>query len=580
MNYTADDIKDATRDDLRTIAKKMGVKGYYRTPKDELQAQLLALLENINEPVQEKAAPLVFFEKVSQMKDVQEVEQACIALKEELKLDAVQPKTRSNYLAPYSKLFKSLQPTPETAHLFFGFKAEGKSEYIQRHLFFKFTGLADTSWKEVNEDIQQRKQERQAISTQDDLASALEAPNKVFNLDLYLKTVVQLINSNDPYELGVGLIAASGRRPSEIVMLSDFELSDWMPSYIKSRDYGVKVNGLAKKREKQVTTYTSLLVPANDFVSRVEYFRSLPEIKAYQAKFEKLLSIGHDKETAWKKVEEQVGYQLREITGLYFDFLPKIDEGQNRKNILLRACATKILTLRDYPNATPKAKITYAGVLAGHVIPVFKNDGKVSHDGSTSASTLNYDDYEPDTTDIPFLTNVLTVKTPDPATETVPETKDIEDMARIAELESIVARLTEQLAQKDAEIIELKERMNRPKLPPMEVSEMDAERLFHTRKAGSADEKLNRVWQAITAYNDNTPEYKINPTSKVLRELSGVNGNTVKQWIEKHNDEVVSHQAKYALNEDGKGYYNNRYRGKTDMNVEMILETIEKEYLK
>ncbi|MBW4598011.1 MAG: telomere resolvase [Brasilonema angustatum HA4187-MV1] len=577
--HTREEIENANKRTLDEIAKNMGVKGYSRTPKEDLQKKLLTMLEEESEPIQEeKAEPVVFFEKVSTMTDVAEVEQACTELVETLKLNGLQPKSRSNKLSSYSKLFKTLQPTPDTAHLFFPFRAEGKSEYIQRHLFFKFTGLADISWKEANEDIKERRQERQVkSSSRDELADALDAPNKVFNLDLYLKTTLQLLNSKDSYELAVGLIAASGRRPSEIVMLSEFEISDWIPPYIKNAQYGVKVIGLAKKRDKEVTTYTSLLVPTSDFVNRVKYFRSLPEIKAYQDKFQKLLDLGWDKESTWKKIEEQAGYELRKVTELYFDFLPKIDEGYNRKNILLRACTTKILTLRDYPNATSKAKITYAGVLAGHIIPEFKGE-KVTYHGETSASTLHYDDYEPDSTEIHFLTI-------EPKTTTV--IKETEDMVRIAELETIIAQLNAQIAEKDALIVEktqriteLEERINRPRLPQMEVKEMDSDRLFKTRKEGSAEEKLNRAWQAVTAYNDNTPEYKINPTNKVLRELTGVNGQTVTKWMELHKDEVVTHQSKHSLDPDGKGYYNNRYRNKTDMNVEIILETIKKDYLK
>lgn len=573
-----------TKEVLIEVAKKLGVKNYHRTHIDELRTKLLALLISSGKPIhEEKAAPLVFFEKVSQMTDVQEVEQACKELVETLNLKSLKPTSQSNKLASYTKLFRELEYTPDKDHLFFDYKAEGKKESIKRHLFFKYTGHADISWKEANEGKKQRRQERQAnTSSKDELADALDAPNKIFNLDLYLKTTIQLLNSKDPYELGVGLIAASGRRPSEIVMLSEFEVSDWIPAYIKTPEYGVKVIGLAKKREKEIITYTPLLVPVSDFVTLVQYFRSLPEIKAYQDKFQKLLDLGWDKEAAWKKIEEQAGYELRKVTEFYFDFLPKIDEGHNRKNILLRACAMKILTVRDCPKATSNAQQLYAGVIAGHVIPEFKPDGTVTYPGKGSASTLHYNDYEPDTTEIPFLTI---------EPKTTAKTKETEDMARIAELETIIAQLNAQIAEKDTviaekdqTIAELQERINRPRLPQMEVTEMDSERLFKTRKEGSAEEKLNRAWQAVIAYNEKTPEYKINPTNKVLRELTGVNGQTVTKWMEAHNDEIVSYQSNHSLNPDNKpvkeNYYNNRYRNKTDMNVEMILKTIEKDYLK
>lgn len=573
MNITVKQIECATKKQLDKFAKQLGIKGYSRIVKDDLKTKLIELVEGSQaRPVEEKADSVVFLERVSAMTEPSEIQQACEELAQELKLDTLQPKSRANKLAPYTKLFKTLQPTSETLHLFFPYKAEGKTEYIQRHLYFKYIGLADISWKEVSEEIKERRQERQTkSSTKDELAAALEEPNKVFSLDQYLRTTTHLLNSNDPYELAVGLIAASGRRPSEITLLSQFEKTDWIPSYINNREYGIKVVGLAKKRDKEVETYTSLLVPASEFIARVEFFRSLPLIKSYQEKYLNLLNLGYDKEYCWKQIEDLFGKELRNTTDLYFSFLPKIDEGQNRKNILLRACTTKILTLRDYPKATSKAKITYAGVIAGHVIPEFKPDGSVKYHGETSASTLHYDDYEPDNSEIPFLTNVIVQPTPEVQTQL----KETEDMAKIAELEFVIEQLKTQLAEKDAEISELKEHINRPKLPQQDVSDMDTKRLFSTRKEGSAEEKLNRAWQAVTTYNDNTPEYRINPTNKFLRELTGVNGQAVAKWMQAHDDEIVSHRAKFGMDE----YYNNRYRNKVDMNTEIISEIIERDYL-
>lgn len=572
MNITTKQIECATKKQLDEFAKELGIKGYSRISKAGLEAKLITMIETPQtEPTEEKADTVVFFERVAAMREPSDIQQACEELAEKLKLDGMQPKSRSNKLAPYSKLFKSLQPTSETHHLFFLYKAEGKTEYIQRHLYFKYMGLADISWKEVSEDIKERKQERQAkSSSEDELADALEEPNKIFNLDQYLRTTIHLLNSNDPHELAVGLIAASGRRPSEIILLSEFSTSDWIPSYIKNPTYGVKVTGLAKKRDKEIITYTSLLVPTTEFLTRVDYLRSLPLIKSYQEKFKKLLALGYDKEYCWKKIEDSIGKELRDTTDLYFAFLPKIDDGQNRKNILLRACTTKLLTMRDYPTATSKARVTYAGVMAGHVIPEFKANGGVKYHGETSASTLHYDDYEPNTSEIPFLCDVI-----QPQVQPQPQPQETEDMGRITELESVIERLKAQLAQKDAEILELKERINRPRLPQQNVSEMDTKRLFSTRKEGSAEEKLNRAWQAVTTYNDATPEYRLNPTNKILREITGVNGQAVTKWMEQHNDEIVSHRAKYEMNE----YYNNRYRNKTDMNTEIILEIISKQYL-
>lgn len=92
--------------------------------------------------------------------------------------------------------------------------------------------------------------------------------------------------------------------------------------------------------------------------------------------------------------------------------------------------------------------------------------------------------------------------------------------------------------------------------PLPEVAEMTNQQLSITRKKGSSGEKLKRVWNAITTYNDNTPEYKINPTNKILREISGGNGTMITEWLQQHKTMVDAHIHKH----DFDTYYNNKYR--------------------
>jgi hypothetical protein len=60
-----------------------------------------------------------------------------------------------------------------------------------------------------------------------------------------------LLQSNDPHELAIGLIAASGRRPIEILARGSFTLEEKLPSYLKP-GYFVQFRGQAKKREYDV----------------------------------------------------------------------------------------------------------------------------------------------------------------------------------------------------------------------------------------------------------------------------------------------------------------------------------------
>jgi hypothetical protein len=571
-------LSDRTKKELDALAKERGITGFSRTAKADLIKKLEATPEAI-QPSEPGISPaLEFFNRVSVQTDINVVESECQALCEDLGLDKLLPKSRANKLQPYSRLFKALVPTAENLHLFFDYRAEGKETSIKRHLFFKLTGLADIDYNAEQEKVRERKAEAtNKGEIKDEIADAIDATNKVFSLDQYIKTATLLLNSNDAWELASGLLAVSGRRPAEIVLKSEFSLPDTTPSYIKYPEYAVNLEGLAKKRGQEVFTTVSLLIPTSEFLSRLQFFRSRPEVVNQRNLYEKLLKGGYDEETAYKKIEDQIGKLIRNSTEFYFDFLPQI-EGENRKNILLRACAIKLITERDNPTANTKGKLTYAGVLAGHIIPVFK-DNTVRFSGKINASTLHYDDYEPDIKTIPFLKDVVTVE--QAIEEPIKNIQEIEDVARIAELESIVAELQKQIASKDSEIEILKSRLQSrnsgEKLP--EVTEMNTKLLMGTRKAGSSEEKLNRCYQAICNYNDSTPENKIAITNLGLRYLSGVNGQTISTWMDTHKDEIISHHVKHQLNtreNDATSYYNKRY-GQTKVN--QILDVVKSDYL-
>jgi len=108
----------------------------------------------------------------------------------------------------------------------------------------------------------------------------------------------------------------------------------------------------------------------------------------------------------------------------------------------------------------------------------------------------------------------------------------------------------------------------------------DAE-VWNSKKTGAAVEKVRRVFLAMTTYNDTVAtgdNDRIAITNLALRELSGANGLVVRDWINQHMDEVISHNAKYGM-ENKKDpanpatYYN---KGK---NTEAILQLINEEFL-
>jgi hypothetical protein len=91
--------------------------------------------------------------------------------------------------------------------------------------------------------------------------------------------------------------------------------------------------------------------------------------------------------------------------------------------------------------------------------------------------------------------------------------------------------------------------------------------LWTTKVKGAAEEKIRRSYDAICLYNDTVAtgdDDRLAITNQALRELSGVNGLLVGDWIKAHADEVISHNSKYGM-QNGKDpsktetYYNKRH---------------------
>ena len=73
-------------------------------------------------------------------------------------------------------------------------------------------------------------------------------------------------------------------------------------------------------------------------------------------------------------------------------------------------------------------------------------------------------------------------------------------------------------------------------------------------------------------------------TNQALRELSGVNGLLVGDWIKAHADEVISHNSKYGMQNakdpsKAETYYNKRHGSEKITKITKILSLINEQFL-
>ncbi|MHC5820073.1 MAG: protelomerase family protein [Nostoc sp.] len=120
--------------------------------------------------------------------------------------------------------------------------------------------------------------------------------------------------------------------------------------------------------------------------------------------------------------------------------------------------------------------------------------------------------------------------------------------------------------------------------PPKEEidwqAKTDAE-VWGSKATLAALEKIRRSYQAICLYNDTVATGegdRLAITNQALRDLSGCNGLLVRDWIEGHKDEVISHNAKFGM-ENKKDPSNPASYANKGKDTDKILLLINEEFL-
>ena len=458
----------------------------------------------------------------------------------------------------------------------------------------------------------------------------------------YIEVTGKLLASDDPHELAVGIIAATGRRPHEVIARAKF-------SPVEGKPYQVMFEGQGKKRGETPVFEIATLYPADYVIKCLAKLRREPSTKALLKEVAKEFPKSVTRQNV--ELDKRRNQSLNRVVRAYFGDVgqenPVLNfrHGEKQDNCkALRAAYAVLATERDCQGSYG-SKILHASRLLGHFTKEIKDDRDLGH----IATTAGYSDYftskpVPYPT-IPEKEKTHSIRVNESDLEVI---KSLQERWQLPNQQSVITQLierhelcvelgkqlqefkskinqlekeksemsqvqsqTQSEEQADTESLESKiERLIEEKLSkalsnlaiaqPNQVttrtpepvkqqeetdfSGMSNADLWATKIKGASEEKIRRCFNAICLYNDTTAtgdNDRLAVTNQALRELSGVNGLLVGDWIKAHADEVISHNAKYEMQNPKDpqrldSYYNKRH-GKEK--ISKILKLINEEIL-
>jgi len=590
----------------------------------------------MSKALQEKIDEL--FEATKDLKSLEEIKPYCDRFNEWISEQSYTEKSLGTLLSRYG-LYKKFRDLPleqgKNAELLPKYDGEGRVKGHEfKHYVPLYCGLDNKQWNERN-------QSTRAI---DRLENSTE-----LDPDTYLEVTGKLLESEDPHELAVGIIAATGRRPHEVIARAKF-----YP--IEGKPYHAMFEGQGKKRGEKPKFEIATLYPAEYVIKCLAKLRREPSTKSLLSEvateFPKSLTSQN------LEIDKRRNGSLNRVVRAYFG-----DKGDNSpvlafrhgeaqdNNKALRAAYAVLATERDCQGSFG-AKILHASRLLGHFVKEIKNDRDLVNLG-TSAGYSDYFTAKPvQFPTAPEKEKTTSIRVNESDLEAL---RKLQDFWKLPNQQSVVSKLIERQAQtvelgkqlqefqaKNNQLSkqnqEFKARINQlekekremsqvtpepqtePTTPEQATSNMEAlesriERLIEeklskalsnlaiaqptsqaaqskpeiqptTKKQelvdwegksnaelwaskikGASEEKIRRSFNAIALYNDTVAtgdDDRLAITNQALRELSGVNGLLVGDWIKAHASEVISHNSKYGMQNakdpsKAETYYNKRH---------------------
>jgi hypothetical protein len=258
-------------------------------------------------------------------------------------------------MTPYNKLIKSIPlVVGENAYVYENYKGES----VNKHLFYKYAGLTPEEYAKLNNKADTKKIARL------DNGTKLEASS-------YLDSIAKLLLSDDPNELAVGIIGATGRRPHEVLVRGSFypiKKEDLQFPENQPESHWAMFSGQGKKRGKAKDYPIATLFPADFIIKALKKLRRMPEIqsliKEIEAEFPKDITAQND------AIDSRRNTSLNRVVREYLPenvLLPRFhkrEKDQENTCSSLRAAYARLATERDCPRG--KNDLLWASRLLGH----------------------------------------------------------------------------------------------------------------------------------------------------------------------------------------------------------------------
>ncbi|MBW4549282.1 MAG: hypothetical protein KME25_33475 [Symplocastrum torsivum CPER-KK1] len=458
--------------------------------------------------------------------------------------------------------------------------------------------------------------------------------------EAYLEVTGQLLESADPHKLAVGIIAATGRRPHEIIARAKF-------APIEGQAYQVQFEGQGKKRGDKPVFPIATLYPGEYIIKCLYRLRREGSTRVLLR--EVANDFPNDLAAQNQSIDSRRNGSLNRVVREYFG-----DKGEKEPVLAfryeeeqdnckaLRAAYGALATERDCGRSVGSKMLHYARLL-GHFVKENPTDKELQN----IATSLGYADY--------FTTKPVLFPTAPEKEKTTsirinefdlePLKKLQQDwelpnqqsvVTRLIESQEKIAELAKQLLEAKTQINQLqkeKEEMLQVQNQQVTVSKTELEAMIErmvtqkieqalsnfpttqqasqskpttqapvkeqevidwagmsnadlwlTKVKGASEEKIRRSYEAICLYNNTVAtgeDDRLAITNQALRELSGVNGLIVGDWIKAHADEVISHNSKYEMQNSkdpskAETYYNKRHGSEK---ITKILSLVNEQYL-